>query len=59
VEYNSLLPVLLDLIDAKSAYQDAINNKLQVVDEDVKKDLFETLHLKDWAEETPHSNTSR
>jgi hypothetical protein len=29
VEYNSLLPVLHDLIDAKSAYQDVINNELQ------------------------------
>jgi hypothetical protein len=56
VEYNSLLPVLHDLIDAKSAYQDAINNDLQeVVDEDVKKDLFKTLDLKDWTEETPHT----
>jgi hypothetical protein len=56
VEYNSLLPVLYDLIEAKSAYQDAINNDLQeTVGEDVKKDLFETLDLKDWTEETPHT----
>jgi hypothetical protein len=59
VEYNSLLPVLHDLIDAKSAYQDAINNELQeTVGEDVKKDLFETLDLKNWTEETPHTDTS-
>jgi hypothetical protein len=56
VEYNSLLPVLHDLIDAKSAYHDAINNDLQeAVSEDVKKDLFETLDLKDWTEKTPHT----
>jgi hypothetical protein len=56
VEYNSLLPVLHDLINAKSAYQDAINNELQeTVGEDVRKDLFETLVLKDWTEETPHT----
>jgi hypothetical protein len=48
--------VLHDLIDAKSAYQDPINNELQkTVGEDVKKDLFETLDLKDWTEETPHT----
>jgi predicted house-cleaning noncanonical NTP pyrophosphatase (MazG superfamily) len=56
VENNSLLPVLHDLIDAKSVYQDAINNKLQdQVSEYVKKDLFETLDLKEWTEETPHT----
>jgi hypothetical protein len=57
VEYNSLLPVLHDLIDLKSAYQDARNNELQetVGEEDFKKDLFETLDLKDWTEETPHT----
>jgi hypothetical protein len=38
VEYNSLLPMLHDLIDAKSAYQDAINKESQeTVGEDVKK----------------------
>jgi predicted transcriptional regulator len=56
VKYNSLIPVLHDLIDANSAYQDAINNELQdKVSEDVKKDLFETLDLKEWTEETPHT----
>jgi hypothetical protein len=56
IEYNSLIPVLHDLIDAKSAYQDVINNELQeTVGEDVKKDLFKTLDLKDWTEETPHT----
>jgi hypothetical protein len=38
VGYNSILPVLHDLIDAKSAYQDTINNDLQeTVGKDVKK----------------------
>jgi hypothetical protein len=56
VKGNSLLPVLYDLIDAKSAYQDAINNELQdQVSEDIKKDLFQTLDLKEWTEETLHT----
>jgi hypothetical protein len=56
VGYSSLLPVLHDLIDAKSRYQDAINNELQeTVGEETKKDLFETLDLKEWTEETPHT----
>jgi hypothetical protein len=44
--YDSILPFLHDLIDSKSAYQDAINNDLQeTVGKDVRKDLFETLDL--------------
>jgi hypothetical protein len=57
VGYNTLLPVLHHLIDAKSVYQDAINNGLQeIVCEDVEQDLFKTLDLEDWTKETPHTN---
>jgi hypothetical protein len=56
VGYSSLIPILHDVINAKSTYQDAVNNELQeTVGEDVKKDLFKTLDLKDWTEETPHT----
>jgi hypothetical protein len=56
VGYNQILPVLHDLIDAKSAYEDILNKNLQdYASDETKKDLFETLDLDDWTEQTPHT----
>jgi hypothetical protein len=56
VSYADILAVLSDLIDAKSAYSDALNKGLQeVVSESVKQDLFSTLDLEGWTDEVPHT----
>jgi hypothetical protein len=56
VGYNQILPILHDLIDAKSAYSDILNKNLQDhVSDETKKDLFETLDLLEWIDKTPHT----
>jgi hypothetical protein len=56
VGYNQILPVLHDLIDAKSAYSDILNKNIQaLVPDGTKNDLFETLDSDEWAEQTPHT----
>jgi hypothetical protein len=56
VSYANILSVLSDLVDAKNAYNDALNKNLQdVVSEKVKDDLFGTLDLTDWTDEVPHT----
>jgi hypothetical protein len=44
VGYNQVLPVLHDLIDAKSAYENILNKDL--LSNETKKNLLETLDLK-------------
>jgi hypothetical protein len=56
VGYNKVLPVLHDLIYAKSAYEDILNKNLQnEVSDESKQDLFETLDLENWTDQTPHT----
>jgi hypothetical protein len=56
VGYDDLQNVLEDIIDAKSAYQDVLEKGLEnEVDESTKQDLFTTLDLTDWTQETPHT----
>jgi hypothetical protein len=56
VGYNKVLPVLHDLIDAKSAYEDILNkNSQDEVSDESKQDLFETLDLESWTDQTPHT----
>jgi hypothetical protein len=56
VKYDDLQPVLEDLIDAKAAYQDVLEKDLyDEVSDKTKKDLFTTLDLTNWVEETPHT----
>jgi hypothetical protein len=56
VGYNQLLPVLHDLIDAKSPYSDILNKNVQGrISNKTKNDLFETLDLEEWTEQTPHT----
>jgi microsomal dipeptidase-like Zn-dependent dipeptidase len=60
VGYNQVLPILHDLTDAKSAYEDILNKNLQDhISDETKKDLFETLDLSEWTIDTTHSNSSR
>jgi hypothetical protein len=52
VGYNQILPVLHDLTDAKSAYEDILNKNLQDhVSDETKNDLFETLDFSEWIDE--------
>jgi predicted S18 family serine protease len=48
VNYNEILIVLQDLIDAKSAYENILNKNIQdCVFDETKQDLFETLDLEE------------
>jgi hypothetical protein len=56
VSYEEVLEVLNDLIDAKSAYEEILNKNLQYeVKKETKIDLFSTLDLSEWVEQTPHT----
>jgi hypothetical protein len=56
ISYGKVLPVLKDLMDAKSAYEEVLNKKLQNdISDSSKNDLFKTLDLQDWTSETPHT----
>jgi hypothetical protein len=56
VSYDDLESVLVDIIDAKAAYQDVLEKGLfDEVADDTRQDLFTTLDLTDWTHETPHT----
>jgi hypothetical protein len=56
VGYSQVLPVLFDLNEAKSAYEDILNKNIQEeVHKSTKKDMFKTLDLNQWKEQTPHT----
>jgi hypothetical protein len=56
VSYLEVLAVLKDLIDTKSAYEEVLNKELQdEVSDETQMDLFETLYLDDWTDQTPHT----
>jgi hypothetical protein len=56
VAYNQILPVLHDLIDAKKTYEDTSNKNIQdYISNEIKIDLFKTLDLLEWTEQTPHT----
>jgi hypothetical protein len=51
VSYDDALAVLNDVIDAKSAYEDALNKGLEdKLTEKCKNDLFKILGLDDWTD---------
>jgi hypothetical protein len=56
VSYEDILPVLEDIIDAKSAYEDVIRKGLQnEISDSTRIDLFSTLDLERWEDNTPHT----
>jgi hypothetical protein len=56
VGYDDLEQVLVDIIDAKAAYHDVLEKGLEdEVDDSTRQDLFTTLDLTDWTDETPHT----
>jgi hypothetical protein len=56
VSYTDILEVLQDLIDAKSAYADAINKGVEkLVSQEAKKDIFTALDITEWRPEVPHT----
>jgi hypothetical protein len=56
VLYKDLLQVLYDLIDAKSAYADALEkNVAENLTEESKSDVLSTLDLDDFWQEIPHT----
>jgi hypothetical protein len=56
VSYSDIVLVLRDLIDAKNAYADVLEkNALNDLDDETKKDLIQTLDLKKWIPEIPHT----
>jgi hypothetical protein len=56
VTNSDIIPVIKDLIDAKNAYADALDkNALGDLDEATQKDLFQTLDLRGWTVEIPHT----
>jgi hypothetical protein len=56
VAYEDCLSVLNDIIDAKSAYEDALNKGLEdKLTEKCKNEIFTILGLDDWTEEVPHT----
>jgi hypothetical protein len=56
VSYEDILPVLEDIMDAKSAYEDVVRKGLQnEISESTRTDLFTTLDLEEWRDDTPHT----
>jgi hypothetical protein len=56
VSYSNFLEVVRDLIEAKSAFADAINKGIEdMVAEDSKRDIFTALDITDWRSEVPHT----
>jgi hypothetical protein len=56
VSYDDALEVLNHIIDAKSAYEDALNKGLEdEITEKCKNEIFKILGLNDWTDEVPHT----
>jgi hypothetical protein len=56
VRYSNLLKVLHDLIDAKNAYADVIEKGIaDKLTDETREDILNTLDLKDFQEEIPHT----
>jgi hypothetical protein len=56
VSYDDIESVLMDIIDAKSAFGDAIAKGLQdELTEKSREDLFKTLDIDEWQDEIPHT----
>jgi hypothetical protein len=56
VSYKDLLQVLHDLIDAKNAYANAIENGVvDKLSKEVRDDILNTLYLEDFRNEIPHT----
>jgi hypothetical protein len=52
VSYEDSLEVLKDVIDAKNAYEDALNKGLEdEITDKCKNEIFKILGLKDWTDE--------
>jgi hypothetical protein len=56
VTYANVLDVLQDLIDAKSAFADAVNKGIEdLVANDAKRDIFTALDITSWRSDVPHT----
>jgi hypothetical protein len=56
VSYANVLDVIQDLIDAKSAFADAVNKGIEdMVADDAKRDIFTALDITSWRSDIPHT----